>query len=632
MNNTFNGPISGTGGLVINSIEQDIFNGTITYSGPTIINSAALLTISANSSLGSSSLIQLGNVAANIDLSSTPGLMRGKRPDIGWHWHPPSTATSRTAPVQSCRLGVGGPGTLAIFGNLTLAGATNAVDLGSDPNVGNDLVNVSGNLTLSGVNTIRITPVGPLSSASPYTIINYSGTLTGGAGNFQVSSGNPRYTVSVVDPASTPGFIKVSINGVATPIVWKGGKTPGPNVWNHTFTNFFNTGTSAFDQFYDGDVVTFDDTSVTNMVNITEALTPSLINLANNANAYTFMGNGNLGGTLDKEGFGTVTLAISNTLAINYITNNQGVLILNPPLDSTLAAVISDNGSGSGTIVKGGTNLLTLGGDNSAYHGAIVVTNGTLRYAAGTALGASTYLYVTNSGSLDLNDVDAGTKNIAVSGMGYTNQGAIANLTGTWPAFPYEIAHNVTLLGDAGIGSSGRWDISGGTFTGGGYNLTKVGNGQITIKTVGETGLGNIDIIAGNLSFQDTATLGDPTKIVTVESNATLGFWAGANPYNKSNIIVINSTITSGGNTNNLNAKVTLQSGTNYISTSVDFNLVGPIVGTGGFIKQAGGTLWLFGTNIYSGPTTIGQNSIVSVGTNSSLGSSSLIEIDGGST
>ncbi|MGH7951899.1 MAG: beta strand repeat-containing protein, partial [Limisphaerales bacterium] len=637
MADTFNGPISGTGGLVINSIEQDIFNGTNTYSGPTIINgNGTLLTVGANSSLENSSLIQLGNANAIIDLSSTPGLMRGSGQTLSGIGSIYGNVTNSTDSILSP--GVGGPGTLNLYSDLTLANAALPIDLGSDPtqtgNGVNDLVNVAGNLTLSGVTTIQVTPVGPLSSATPYMIITYGGSLNGSAANLQITSSNPRYTLSVVDTTSTPGSIQISVTGVPTPLVWKGGQSPSPNVWNHTVTNFFNTGTSAYDHFYDGDLVTFDDTGVTNIVNVTETNVPGLLTLANNTMDYTFVGNGNLGGTLDKEGTGTVTLAISNALALNIITNNQGTLVLNPPVDNTLAAAITDDGSGLGTVVKAGTNMLTLNGDNSAYYGTLEVTNGTLRYTASTALGSGNF-YVTNDGSLDVNNVGVGTKNIIISGAGYNGQGALVDLNNTW-VYPYNWAQNVTLAGDASIGCASRFDIlAGDTFNGGGFKLTKVGGSQFVFNDCGETSLGDIDVVAGELTFQQSATMGDPNKSAIVESNAVLDFWAGNAPFSKTNITVINATFgSSGGGSNALTSAstVTLQPGTNYLLAGSDFSLYGPIVGTGGFIKSGGSALWLYGDNTYSGPTSIGQNSKVIVGPSSSLGSSSTIEIDGGST
>lgn len=639
---TFNDPISGTGGWVINSVQSFVFNGANTYSGPTIVNSAAILTVNPGSSLGNSLLVQLGDVNASINLSATPGLTLGTGQTLagignnvnftfgGIYGNIMNGAGSTLSP------GVNGPGTLSLYNDLTLSDATFAVDLGTDPfqfgNGVNDYVSVGGNLTLSGMNTIHISPVGPLSSAGPYTVLTYGGALTGGAANLQIVSANPRYTVSIVDPATTPGSIQIQVTGIPTPLVWKGGQSPDPNLWNHTAMNFFNPGTSSFDNFYDGDTVEFDDTAVTNKVNVTEPVAPSLVTLANNSIDYTFTGSGNISGTLAKEGSGTVTLAISNALALNTITANAGTLILSPGVDSTLAAVINDNGSGQGTIVKAGTNLLTLTGDNSAFNGSLAVTNGTLRYNALTALGASSTVYATNGGSIDINNIDTGAKNFVIAGMGYNNQGALANLTTTWPAYPYQIIHNVTLAGDAAIGANGRVDVASGTFAGNGFKLTKVGGSQITLVDVAATGLGDIDIVSGNLTFQGTTDMGDPAKTVTIRTNASLGFWAGASAYAKVNVTVINATITSGGGANTLNSTITLQPGTNAISTSGDFSLTGAVVGTGGFIKQGAGTLWLYGANTYSGPTIIGQNSTVSVASGSSLGTSSTIEIDGGST
>lgn len=638
MQNIFNGPISGTGGWVINSVENDMFYGTNTYSGPTIISTAALLTVGANSSLGNSSAIALNNASAVLDMSQTPGLMLGNGQTLSGSGSIYGNVTNRTGATLAP--GVSGPGTLTLSGDVTLAGGTLAIDLGSDPtqqgNNVNDYITVNGNLNLTGVNTIQITPVGPLSTATPYLIMGYGGTLSGGAANLQVVSSNPRYTYSLVNPATTPNQIQVTVSGVPSPLVWKGGKSPGPNIWNHTVTNFFNTGTSAYDRFYDGDLLTFDDTAATNLVNVTEVNAPGLLTFANNSLAYTLTGTGNLSGTLDKEGTGAVTLAISNTLALNSIINNQGTLILSPAVDSTLSTTISDNGSGLGALVKGGTNILTLSGVNSSYAGTTVVTNGVLRYAALTALGSRNIVYATNTGTLDINNIDTGGEYLEIAGPGFNGQGALADLTTTWPAWPYQIVHNITMTGDAAIGANNRWDLGpsgNSSLTGNGFNLTKVLGGQITLTDAGGTGVGNVDVVGGNLTFQGTTDMGDPTKSVTVETNAALGFWAGANPYTKNNVTIINGTLTSGGSDNTLYSAMTLRPGTNYISTSVGLYIMGPVSGAGGFIKQGGGTLYLNGTNnTYGGPTVIGANSTVSLGTDTSLGNSSLIEIDGGST
>jgi fibronectin-binding autotransporter adhesin len=637
MSDTFNSPITGTGGLVINSIQQYIFAGTNTYSGETIVNgNGTLLTVEANSSLGNSSPIEINSSTANIDLSQIPGLMLNSGQLLSGIGNIYGNVTN--GPGSILAPGVTGPGTLTLAsGSLTLASATVPIELGSDPtqfgNGVNSFVSVAGNLTLNGLSTIQVSPVGSLSSSQPYTVLQYGGSLSGTAANLQVSGSNSRYTISLVDPTTTPGSVEVSVTGIAANLIWRGGNGAGPNIWNQTIQNFFNTGTSAADQFFNGDNVVFDDTGVTNIVNVTLTNIPGSLTFSNNVHNYTFVGVGNIQGTLSQQGTGTVTIAISNTPALTGIINNAGTLAFNLPINATLTAPIS--GTGLGTIMQASTNILTLGDNNTSYAGTFVVTNGVLRYTNSVALGNATYLYATNGGTLDLNDIPAGPVNIAISGAGYLGQGALANLTTTWPAYPYQIAQNITLVGDAYIGANGRWDVTN-AITGNDFTLTKVGTSQITLiginGTETTTGLGNINIFGGNLTFQQNIDMGDPNKTCLVESNASLGFWASANPFVKTNVILLNGSITSGGNANILNAKVTLDPGTNVLSPSADLYLVGPVVGTGGFSENGGANLWLVGTNTYNGPTTIGGNSTLTVEATSSLGASSTVEVDGGST
>ncbi len=454
---------------------------------------------------------------------------------------------------------------------------------------------MAGNLTLNGVNTIQVSPVGSLSSSQPYTVLVYGGGLTGTAANLQVSGSNARYSLALIDPTTTPNAIEVSVTGIAANLIWKGGNVSGPNIWNQTIQNFFNTGSSASDQFFNGDAVTFDDTAVTNIVNVTQTNIPGSLTFSNNVHNYTFVGTGTIQGALNQQGAGTVTFAVSNTLALTSVTNDAGTLAFNLPANATLTAPISDNGVGLGTIMQAGTNILTLGDVNSSYAGTIAVTNGVLRYTNSVALGTSTYLYATNNGTFDINDVAIGTKNIAIAGTGFLGQGAIANLTTTFPPFPYQLAQNITLVGNAFIGANARWDLTN-TITGNDFDVTKVGTSQITLIGLGgsptTTGFGNVNIFSGNLTFQQNIDMGDSNKNCLVESNAFLGFWAGVNPFVKANVILLNGNITSGGSPNTLQSTLTLDPGTNGIAVAADLFLNGPIVGAGGFTETGGQDLW----------------------------------------
>ncbi len=642
----FNGPMSGTGGWNIGSIQNYFFEGTNTYSGPTILNANSVLTVGANSSLGTSSLINLVNPNATLDVGAMPaGLILGGGQTLegvansiiltnigGINGNIILNTGSTLSPNEAL------PGELTFNNNLAMTNATINIDLGSDPtqegNGINSFIFVNGTLALGGLNTIQISPVGPLSSAQPYTIVNY-GALTGGASNLHISSSNPRYTISLVDPNTTAGALELSVSGVPQPLIWKGGETPQPNIWDHTYTNFFNSYTNAFDHFYDGDLVTFDDTSITNNVNLTQIVTPGLLTFNNSVTNFNFYGAGAIGGTMDKEGTAAVTLSMSNTPAFLYVTNNAGTLAFNLAVsNASVPATILDNGSGLGTIVQESTNQLTLTGNNTGYNGAIVVSNGVLAYSSTASLGGLGTIYATNTGTLNLGtvaSVTTGTKTIVIAGAGYNGQGAINGGAGGGPV-PM-MTGTLTLSNNATIAASSRWDFAtGSTLNANGFTLNKQGTADIWLITANNSTMGNVNITQGVLGFQQGTSMGVTNDVITVESNATCGLWANATtPLNK--LITLNgsATIASGGDTNVLLGAITLVTN-NTLSVSTAMYLYGPLVGTGGYTVAGGSVLYLLGTNTYSGRTTIGGNSTVSVQPNSSLGSSPTIEIDGGST
>jgi fibronectin-binding autotransporter adhesin len=539
------------------------------------------------------------------------------------------------------------PGTLNIgFNSLALNACTNIIKLSGNPAVVgggvNDLIADAGNLNLSGVTTVQIIPLAPLMSGTPYTIITYSGTplTSAAAANFHVVSSSPRYSFSVVDPSTTPGSIQILVTGNAANLNWKGGVAGNTTNWDNTTTNWFNTGSSSLDTFFNGDAVTFNDSAVTNLVNVVGSQQPISIEFANNSKAYTITG-GTLSGTVGMDGTGSVTLQTTNAPLFTSLTNNTETLILNVQnlVTYNLAATLSDTGAGQGTIIKANTNTAVLtASDNTQYHGAIIVTNGTLQYTSVNGLGAiASQLYVTNGGTLDLNGVSPGLKAMTVSGSGYNGQGAIINTSANSVQGGGGV-YNLTLVGDTTFAASNRWDPDGNSnpgFNGNGFNLTMIGPGSVIITDEGETSLGNIHVTAGRLGFQGVVTMGDVTKTATMEAGTTLTFYAvngGANPGETKNLVFNGATFDSGGNagqSNNFNGPVLLNANSLF-GTRVSLYLWGPISGSGGIalgtdtVGANGGDLYLEGTNTYGGNTTI-SNRTLFVGANSSLGSSPLV-------
>lgn len=606
---TLNNDIGGTGNLAMTGPGTLVINGSFSYNGNTTITGGTVM---------GSGQVNGGTVTVSSSVTIEPG----------------TTLAANT-------LLLGGPS-----GGLTLNANTNIIKLSGNAGVVgggvNDLLSTEGNLNLTGVSTIQIIPLAPLTPGTPYTIIQYSGTPlgSGAAANLHIVSSSPRYSISLVDPSTTPGSIQILVTGNAANLVWKGGVAAGPTNWDNTTTNWLNTITSSRDVFYPGDAINFDDTAATNLVNVVGSQTPATALFTNNALAYTITG-GTLGGPLDLEGTNSLTLQMSNAPTLTAITNNSETLILNLQNVGaySLSATLSDNGGGNGKIIKVNTNTAMLAAaDNTAFHGPIIVTNGTLQSAGANSLGYyASQLYVTNGGTFDINGVSTGLKSFTVGGSGYNGQGALINSSGNAVINGAGVA-NITLTSDTTFGSSNRWDADGdsGGFTGNGFNLTMIGPGTVILIDEPSTGLGNITVTAGRLGFQGTVDMGDPTKTATFQAGSTLTFFSASNTANPNfgenkNLVLNSATFDSGGSSNNFNGPVTL-TGSSLFGTRSTLALWGPISGSGGFalgndsISPSAGDLYLNGTNTYMGATTI-SNRTVFVGANSSLGSSSPVAV-----
>jgi autotransporter-associated beta strand protein len=617
---TLNAPFSGVGGLAMSGPGTLALNGNSSYTGPTTIRGG---TVAGTGSVQ-------GDVTAQSASTLAPG-----------------------SSVLAGTLTLGGT-------SLTLNANTNVIKLSSDPTQigvnGNDLLSTLGNLTLSGVSTIKVVPLAPLSTASPYSVIQYGGTplLASDAAHFHVISDSPRYGFSVVDPSTTYPYVEVSVSGNPANLVWKGGTAPSPNNWDHTTANWFNTNSSASDVFYNGDVVVFDDTANVSAVTVVGSQTPASMTMSNNPLAFTFTGAGPLGGPLDVEGAnGLTTLATTNVPVFTTITLNNGTLAFNLANGGVnpIYSVISDNGEGNGTLMQAGTNALLLSADNTSpgFYGTIAVTNGTLQYTNANCLGQYTSpLYATNGGSLDVHGVSAGLKNVIIAGGGFNGGGAVVDTSAGGIA--NDGLHTLTLAADASVGASNRWDIygglpGGGSMTGNGHKLTHLGPGTVIVNSMGDIGVGDIHVVAGRLGFQGPVNMGDPSKTITLESNTTLTFYSATNTVNgngnEDKVMVLNGNtqIDSGGFSNNFQGPITLNGTNNLMGLRVDLHLWGGISGTGsmavGFSSVgsvSNNSLWLDGNNTYSGATIISNYHKVVVGASSSLGSSSPILVNSGGT
>ncbi|RYD80125.1 MAG: hypothetical protein EOP84_12295, partial [Verrucomicrobiaceae bacterium] len=399
------------------------------------------------------------------------------------------------------------------------------------------------------------------------------------------------------------------------------------------------------------DSVLFDDTAAEDKttVNLSTTLTPTYVTVNNTARTYTFQGAGKLSGdtTLVKQGTGTLILA--NTGGNDYagITTinagtlqvgdgvtagagqlgtggviNNGTLRFNRPDDHTVISTIGGSGTlnhvGSGmlsangnltgalNVIQAGSGTLFLNGNNS-FSGTVTATSGTIRLGHANALGSAAGGTTIASGAvLDINGklVPAGEV-VTISGSGIGGAGAIVN---NGVGGDNVGLKKLTLAGDSTIGGSARWDIrdSAGGIVGAGFNLTKVGTNDISIRGVGETNLGAISINEGLLRIETDTTLGDPTKAVTVNAGATLAFFASTVAHDKK-VVLNGGRINVENGTGTIAGIVTMNTADTTFDSANTLILNGALEGNSNITKAGAGTLELGGTaaNTYSGLSTL---------------------------
>jgi autotransporter-associated beta strand protein len=612
------------------------------YSGQTLVTAGTLALDSAGS-VPNSPLIRV-DAGAALDVTAKPAsytLPAGQTIQmdgaaVGNLTVPAGATISGSGSFAGSTLVNGGtitPGKIDVprtvtFNSLTLSNASLVFELDTPTTAGGNVNDLVATTTLSidptSTTTIKLVPIGPLNtSGGQYTLFTYSGpTLPSSITNHLVLVDDTRYTFSFVDPASTPGSIQIFVGGSSLPVTWKGGATGAPAAWDIKTTLNWITGASATN-FANGDTVLFDDSAVTNQVNLIGSLRPIVINMANNALAYTLQGSGALrAGNVTNSGTAGLTIAnaADNTLVGDGLVLNDGTVTFNQPTNSIFTANLVGTGS-SGSLVKEGTNQLTLVGDNGAtYSRPIDVHNGTLLAGWTNALGSGT-VTVTNAATLDVNGQTLDAPTVALSGTGVGGVGAVNN---TGPMQTNALRH-VVLNGDTTLGAVNRWDVSpNGSFQGNGFTLTKVGAAQVWIGPGSDTGLGNVDVQQGSLVFSWPGTDLGTNGSITVRSNAALQFSgdiaAGTKPASvllggaiEASVIHSTNLLLSPdmGLSNSYAGNVSFAgTGVIRVTNGAGLTLTGTLQGPAGIQAADVGNLTLAGSNAYTGDLTVNYGSV----------------------
>lgn len=672
-------PITNVSGLTVDNASALTLTNVLSGAGPLNKIAAGRLILQAQNSFTGPTTISIGQLVLgpNATISGTPSLTLnpGTTLDVsalpgGFSLASGQTLAGSGVVLGDVTAGAGATvvpgtsiGTLTFSNALSLTNGTLPFELAGDTTPGagiNDLVSVAGNLSLGGVNEVKVIPVAPLNNAAPYTLLRYGGTLSGTAANLDVTS-DSRYHFTVVDPAFTPGEVQVNVtgSGIAADLLWRGGAAGNPNAWDTKLTANWLNGITP-DVFFLGDSVRFDDTATTGQVTLVGTLQPAAITVNNAARAYAFGGAGRLlAGSLQKLGSGSLTLgndvgntfstlvtvdagtlalanagantfgggllirggtvSIANAAANAFgapIALDAGTLLLNHPFNATLSGVLSNSSPGvAGVLQKLGVSTLTLGAASPAFDGEILVSAGTLRASSAAALGTTTGGTTIASGAtFDIAGVALNNPGdlFTIAGTGLNNTGAVINSG----AEVQSGLRAVALSANASVAQWGnRWDIRGpggsGSFNGlldlNGFTLTKLGPGKMAIVDATVSNPGVIDIAAGTLGLTRSQISGDgPIQVnhnVLQFENNSISSISKPITVNGGAFLVTGNAFALDSGVNNLAGGLTVE-------TTVNLTMQGELTGPGPLTKISTNTLILAGYNSCTGPMVVNAGAL----------------------
>ena len=338
-------------------------------------------------------------------------------------------------------------GTLSLANNLSVSTQTFNTDIASVGVIGsgtNDLVDVAGQLSLTGTSTIvpgfLTAPV-----VGKYPVIRY-GTKTG-TGTIALGALTFRGTASV--DFSQANLVNISI-ATLTPasLSWRGAGNNG-GIWDvNTTPNWVLS--AANGNFFQLDTVSFLETpsSPTAVVLNTTVLPGNVIVSSSGTFNYTISGTGKISGpgSLTKSGTSTLTIQTTNDY-LGGSTINAGTINVGSLGSSAL---------GSGSIVLNGGNIFATGTSTVTFATRINANAATTSTLSLNGTGAVTALNgnLTGTGTIQLVS-DSTTKLYDLNGSNTTFGGAVV-VNGT----------QTIRLGSTGGSATALWSLpAGGTIS-----------------------------------------------------------------------------------------------------------------------------------------------------------------------
>jgi autotransporter-associated beta strand protein len=438
------------------------------------------------------------------------------------------------------------PGTLSFGNPLTWSGGVTAVlDLATTPAGSGDRIAITGNLALTGANTLRVRYT-TLANGTYPLIRTTGGTVTGDLGSLQLAGfltlsqsarlqlapGGDGIDLIVEDYIHTPRDLVWTGDGAAN--LWQNG---GATVW-------LANGQPA--DFAATDRVLFDANGAANpVVTLSGDLVPGSVTV-NATNDFTFSGAGCLLGPAGLLKSGNGRLVITGDHAFTGGANiSQGSIEVRSSAalgsgvveNSGTLAFAASQPMGFANPVSGSGGLVHLSGETTitaanAFTGPVTISGGTLHAGHPSAFGDTNGSTTVAAGAtLDLAGTALAAESVSLAGGILRNSSAseaslagpltLANAT-TLPA-DGPLALNGGLHGAANLNLEGTLTLAGASTRTGGLTVSTGGNLLVT----GNSGPGAIAVASG-ATLRGSGTLGGPVTVAgsleTGSAPSTLAF------------------------------------------------------------------------------------------------------------